>query len=164
MLHDLLIQPLFEFGFMRRALVACLALSVSAGPIGVFLVLRRMSLMGDAMSHAILPGAAVGFLLSGLSLWAMSVGGLVAAPVWRWLPHRHREHAIALIVMAVWLVAWGEIENRLGTVNHALSAWTFADELIDIVRWVGWIPFVLLLCGRGGEPAPPNPVPRQSPR
>lgn len=79
MLHDLLIQPLFEYGFMRRALVACLALSVSAGPIGVFLVLRRMSLMGDAMSHAILPGAAVGFLLSGLSLWAMSLGGLAAA-------------------------------------------------------------------------------------
>ena len=79
MLYDLFLQPLFEFGFMRRALVACLALSVSAGPIGVFLVLRRMSLMGDAMSHAILPGAAVGFLLSGLSLWAMSVGGLFAA-------------------------------------------------------------------------------------
>src|ERR1700742_251081 len=77
MFHDLFLQPLFEFGFMRRALVACLALSVSAGPIGVFLVLRRMSLMGDAMSHAILPGAAIGFLAAGLSLWAMSAGGLV---------------------------------------------------------------------------------------
>src|SRR5262245_49552219 len=79
LLHDILIQPFLEFGFMRRALVACLALSASAGPLGVFLVLRRMSLMGDAMSHAILPGAAVGFLLAGLSLWAMSLGGLVVA-------------------------------------------------------------------------------------
>jgi zinc/manganese transport system permease protein len=79
MLYDFLLQPLLDFAFMRRALVACLALSISAGPIGVFLVLRRMSLMGDAMSHAILPGAAIGFLLAGLSLWAMSVGGLVAA-------------------------------------------------------------------------------------
>jgi zinc/manganese transport system permease protein len=78
-LYDLLLQPLLDFAFMRRALVACLALSVSAGPIGVFLVLRRMSLMGDAMSHAILPGAAIGFLLAGLSLWAMSLGGLAAA-------------------------------------------------------------------------------------
>jgi zinc/manganese transport system permease protein len=78
-IYDLLIHPLLDFAFMRRALVACLALSVSAGPIGVFLVLRRMSLMGDAMSHAILPGAAIGFLLAGLSLWAMSLGGLVAA-------------------------------------------------------------------------------------
>ena len=60
---DALVQPFVEFGFMRRALVGLLALSVSAPPIGVFLMLRRMSLMGDAMSHAILPGAAVGFLL-----------------------------------------------------------------------------------------------------
>jgi zinc/manganese transport system permease protein len=81
LLFDTLIQPFLEFGFMRRALVACLALSISAGPIGVFLVLRRMSLMGDAMSHAILPGAALGFLVAGLSLWAMSLGGLVAALV-----------------------------------------------------------------------------------
>src|SRR5687767_5516778 len=77
MLYDALVQPFIEFGFMRRALVACLALSISAGPIGVFLVLRRMSLMGDAMSHAILPGAALGFLAFGLSMWAMSLGGLV---------------------------------------------------------------------------------------
>ncbi|HEX8417032.1 MAG TPA: metal ABC transporter permease [Methylobacterium sp.] len=63
---------------MRRALVGCLALSISAPPIGVFLMLRRMSLMTDAMSHAILPGAAAGFLVAGLSLPAMTLGGLVA--------------------------------------------------------------------------------------
>jgi zinc/manganese transport system permease protein len=44
----------------------------------VFLTLRRMSLMSDAMSHAILPGAAAGFLVAGLSLPAMTLGGLVA--------------------------------------------------------------------------------------
>ncbi|AIQ91266.1 manganese transport system membrane protein MntC [Methylobacterium phyllosphaerae] len=73
-----LFAPFVEFGFMRRALAGCLALSVSAPPIGVFLTLRRMSLMSDAMSHAILPGAAVGFLVAGLSLPAMTLGGLVA--------------------------------------------------------------------------------------
>ena len=41
-------------------------------------MLRRMSLTGDAMAHAILPGAAVGFLVSGLSLGAMTIGGLIA--------------------------------------------------------------------------------------
>jgi len=66
---------------MRRALAGCLALSVSAPPVGVFLMLRRMSLMSDAMAHAILPGAAVGFLVAGLSLPAMTVGGLVAGLV-----------------------------------------------------------------------------------
>lgn len=71
----------FAFGFMRRALVGCLALSLSAPPIGVFLMLRRMSLMSEAMSHAILPGAAAGFLVAGLSLPAMTLGGLVAGLV-----------------------------------------------------------------------------------
>ena len=73
-----LISPFIEFGFMRRALAGCLALSLGATPIGVFLMLRRMSLAGDAISHAILPGAAVGYLIAGLSLSAMTLGGLVA--------------------------------------------------------------------------------------
>ena len=75
---DAITQPFIEFSFMRRALVGCFALSLGAPPIGVFLMLRRMSLMGDAMSHAILPGAAIGYLLAGLSLLAMSLGGFAA--------------------------------------------------------------------------------------
>jgi zinc/manganese transport system permease protein len=63
---------------MRRALGAVIALSLGAAPIGVFLMLRRMSLVGDAMAHAILPGAAIGFLVSGLNLFAMTTGGLIA--------------------------------------------------------------------------------------
>jgi zinc/manganese transport system permease protein len=76
--YDILIAPFLEFDFIRRALVATLALALGAAPIGVILMLRRMSLMGDAMAHAILPGAAVGFLVAGLNLFAMSVGGLIA--------------------------------------------------------------------------------------
>jgi zinc/manganese transport system permease protein len=78
MIHDALIAPFTEFEFMRRALAAVIALALGGAPIGVFLMLRRMSLVGDAMAHAILPGAAIGFLLSGLSLFAMTAGGLIA--------------------------------------------------------------------------------------
>lgn len=77
-LADLLLTPFLEFSFMRRALVGCFALALGAAPVGVFLMLRRMSLMGDVMAHAILPGAAVGFLVAGLSLGAMTAGGLAA--------------------------------------------------------------------------------------
>lgn len=77
-LYDLLVSPFADFAFMRRALVGCLALALGSGPIGLFLVMRRMSLVGDAMSHAVLPGAAIGFMLAGLSLPAMSLGGFVA--------------------------------------------------------------------------------------
>ena len=77
-LYDLVIGPFAEFAFMRRGLVGVLALSLGAGPIGVFLMLRRMSLVGDAMAHAILPGAALGYLVAGLSLGFMTAGGLIA--------------------------------------------------------------------------------------
>jgi zinc/manganese transport system permease protein len=81
MLYDTLIGPFIEFEFMRRALASTFALAVGAAPIGVFLMLRRMSLIGDAMAHAILPGAAIGFMLAGLNLFAMAAGGLVAGLV-----------------------------------------------------------------------------------
>ena len=79
--YDVALAPFAEFGFMRRALVGCLALALSCGPIGTILVIRRMSLMGDALSHAVLPGAALGFITAGLSLPAMSLGGIVAGLV-----------------------------------------------------------------------------------
>lgn len=72
-----LLDPFIEYGFMRRALAGSLSLSLAAGPLGVLLVLRRMSLMGDAMAHAILPGVAAGFLTAGLSLGAMAAGGMI---------------------------------------------------------------------------------------
>ncbi|OJX46593.1 MAG: zinc ABC transporter permease [Devosia sp. 66-22] len=75
---DLLVEPFVEFAFMRRALVGGSILSLSAAPIGIFLMFRRMSLAGDAMAHAVLPGAAAGFLISGLAILPMTLGGFAA--------------------------------------------------------------------------------------
>lgn len=75
------IHAVSEFGFMRRSLIACLALSLSLTPLGVFMQLRRMSMVGDALSHAVLPGVAIGYLLSGMSLLAMGLGGFIAGLV-----------------------------------------------------------------------------------
>jgi zinc/manganese transport system permease protein len=78
MLYAVLIAPFADFEFMRRALVGACALAVAGAPLGVFLMLRRMALSGDALSHAILPGAALGYLVAGLSLPAMTLGGVLA--------------------------------------------------------------------------------------
>jgi len=78
---SLLVSPFIEFDFMRRALAGAVILAISAGPVGVFLMFRRMSLAGDAMAHAILPGAAAGFLVSGLAIVPMTIGGFAAGLV-----------------------------------------------------------------------------------
>lgn len=77
-MYDVFVAPFLDFIFMRRALVACIGLALSSGPLGVLLVLRRMSLIGDAMSHGILPGIAIGYLIAGTWLPALSLGGIIA--------------------------------------------------------------------------------------
>jgi len=81
LIYEYLLQPFSEYPFMRRALVACLAIGLACGPIGTILVLRRMSLAGDAIAHAVLPGAAMGFIFFGLSLPAMTIGSFTAAAI-----------------------------------------------------------------------------------
>lgn len=61
-----------------KAWLGCALLSASAGPLGCFLILRRMALMGDALSHGLLPGIALASVLFGQSLLAMSVMGACA--------------------------------------------------------------------------------------
>lgn len=77
-LYELIIGPFAEFDFMRYALASVVCLAFSAAPVGVFLVMRRMSLIGDALSHAVLPGAAIGYMFAGLSMPVMSAGGFAA--------------------------------------------------------------------------------------
>ena len=62
---------------MRVALVACFALALANGPIGTLLLMRRESLDGNVLSHAVMPGAALGFLYAGYSLAALTLGGLL---------------------------------------------------------------------------------------
>ena len=66
------------FDFMQRALVSTSVLSVSVAPVGAFLVLRRLSLAGEAMAHAIVPGIVIAFVLFGLSVSSMITGGMIA--------------------------------------------------------------------------------------
>lgn len=78
---EILVGPFLHYGFMSRALVGAVVIALSAAPVGVFLMLRRMSLSGDAIAHAILPGAGVGFLIAGLEILPMTLGGFAAGLV-----------------------------------------------------------------------------------
>lgn len=76
-LADFFLEP-FRHDFMRRALAASVLVGLGGGLLGPFLVLRRMALMGDALSHSLLPGIALAWLLLGPTPGALFAGALVA--------------------------------------------------------------------------------------
>jgi zinc/manganese transport system permease protein len=115
--YALIVEPFETLGFMRAALVACLALALTNGAVGTLLVLRRMSLDGDVLGHAVMPGAAVGFLYAGPSPTWLSLGGLtsglaVAALAGLITSERARRDAalvgfyLVALSLGVVLVAW----------------------------------------------------------
>nr|WP_135466353.1 metal ABC transporter permease [Crenalkalicoccus roseus] len=159
-----MLDPFLEFGFLRRALIGCLALSVAAPPLGVFLVLRRMSLTADVLAHGILPGVALAFLIAGLSVPALAAGGLVAGLVVavgagalsRATGGREDASFAALYLVAlalgVALVSWGggAVElNRilfgsaLGVDDAALLLMAGTATLTLAVLAFAWRPLVL---------------------
>ena len=125
-LHALIIEPFETLAFMRAALVACLALALMNGTVGTLLVLRRMSLDGEVLGHAVMPGAAVGFLYAGPSPLWLSLGGLASGL------------AVAALGGLItgsgarrdaWLVAFYLVALSLGV---ALVAWRGSN--VDVVR------------------------------
>jgi len=72
---------IFSYGFMQRALVSGIAIALLCSVVGLFLVLRRYSLFGDAVAHSSFGGIAVGLLIGIYPMWTAYVVSLVSALV-----------------------------------------------------------------------------------
>uniref|UniRef100_UPI002108F7B7 metal ABC transporter permease n=1 Tax=Staphylococcus aureus TaxID=1280 RepID=UPI002108F7B7 len=57
-----IVEHLFTYQFLNRALITSIIVGIDSGTVGSLIVLRGLSLMGDAMSHAVLPGVDLSFL------------------------------------------------------------------------------------------------------
>ena len=129
-----LIEPFFEYAFMKRALAACLILSLSGTPLGVFMTLRKMTLVGDAISHAVLPGIAIAFLAFGFSILPMAVGGIftgivVAVLAILLMRFSSLKTDTALAVIYLSSLALGVVLISLGGTNVDLSHFLVGDIL-----------------------------------
>lgn len=78
MLYQVLVEP-FQLPYMARALVELVLLGVLAGTVGVFVLVRRLAFVSDALTHTVFPGVVIGFLLAGDD--GIFVGALVAGAV-----------------------------------------------------------------------------------
>ncbi|HRE49662.1 MAG TPA: metal ABC transporter permease, partial [Aggregatilineales bacterium] len=101
---ETLLEPFVQFEFMRIALAAVILLGVVCAPIGVYVVLRRMSFIGDALAHTILPGI-VFASLRGVSLFVGAIAAaLLTAVGIGWLSRREtvrEDTAIGIVFTAM---------------------------------------------------------------
>ena len=75
------IDGLQNFHFLQNALITAIVIGIVAGAVGCFIILRGMSLMGDAISHAVLPGVALSFILGINFFIGAIVFGLLASVI-----------------------------------------------------------------------------------
>ncbi|MBE6179820.1 metal ABC transporter permease [Staphylococcus xylosus] len=73
------IHDVFEFSFLQRALITSIVIGMICGVIGCFIVLRSLALMGDAISHAVLPGVAISYMMGINFFYGAVVFGVLAA-------------------------------------------------------------------------------------
>ena len=74
-----MIFEIFQYGFMQRALVSGIAVAISCSVIGLFLVLRRQSLFGDAISHVAFGGIVIGLFINIYPIWTAFIVSVLAA-------------------------------------------------------------------------------------
>jgi YjbE family integral membrane protein len=79
------------------------------------------------------------------ALYLVIVGGLISVPMWRSLSPQQRAQGAVIVLLAVWLTFWGWIEDSIGITFDPIDGWKWDDEIVDLIRWVGWIPFALWL-------------------
>jgi len=76
-------------------------------------------------------------------LSVLIVGGLVALPIWRAASPDARAQSLVIAIVIAWLSAFGYIEQRWSDKFDPIDAWEWEHEIIDLVRWIGWIPLAL---------------------
>lgn len=109
----------FQHAYAIRALIASAMVGVMCGVLGCFIVLKNMSLIGDALSHAILPGVVVGFLVAGHSIMGFFTGSVIAG------------------LLAAVLITW--IQRNVKTQEDAAIGIVFTSMFAAGVMGISWL-------------------------
>src|SRR4051794_37133073 len=126
----LLMDP-FALPFMQRALVELLLLGLLGGVVGVYVVLRRLAFVGDALSHTVFPGVVVaGLLGQSLALGALVAGVLTAVLLTLLSAHSRISEDSALAVLLTGFFAVGVVlVSREHGYTADLTAYLFGRVL-----------------------------------
>lgn len=134
LLFEWFLEPL-NYKFMQRALLASIMVGVICGTIGCYIILRRMAFIGDALSHAVLPGVVIGFMIAGKGNITLFIGavisGLLTALLIGFVNRNSRiKEDTAIGVIFIGFFALGVLLiSRLRAVHLDLQHFLFGDPL-----------------------------------
>ncbi|WEV53971.1 metal ABC transporter permease [Leuconostocaceae bacterium ESL0723] len=147
------IDGLLRYNFLQTALITAILVGIMSGIIGSFIILRGMSLMGDAISHAVLPGVAVAYMLGINLLLGASIFGILAALLIGLVSAKSKlknDTAIGIVFSAFFALGFILISMAESTTNlhHILFGNVLAvsdsDLLTTAVVWVLVLLFVVV--------------------
>ena len=137
-------MDVLDYDFMQRALLASLMVGLVAPAVGVFLVQRRLSLLGDGLGHVALTGVAVGVLTATSPVWAALVAAVLGAVLIELVRARGRTSGdVALAVLFYGGIAGGVVLLALAPRGQAtnLDAYLFGaittTSPADLVAFAG---------------------------
>jgi ABC-type Mn2+/Zn2+ transport system permease subunit len=153
MLIDWLVKPL-SYPFMQRGLVAAVLVGIVCAVVGTYVVLRGMAFFGDALAHTILPGVAVGYLISGgaresLFWWALGTAVLASLGIGAITKNARIKEDTAIGVIFAGMFALGiAIISTVRSYAVDLSHFLFGDVLgvtTQSLVWMGIFGALVLL-------------------
>lgn len=147
------INGLINYGFLRNALVTACIIGIISGVIGCFIILRGLSLMGDAISHAVLPGVAVSYMMGTSYFLGASLFGLLAAALIGFISDKSKlknDTAIGIVFSAFFAlgIIMISLAKSATDLYHILFgnvlAVRFSDIQVTAVVGIGVLLFVVL--------------------
>ena len=146
-------QALFQYEFLQNALLTAVIVGVVSGVIGSFIILRGMSLMGDAISHAVLPGVAMSYMLGTSYIIGASVFGLMAAGLIEFVNQKSKlktDTAIGIVfssffALGIIMISKADSSTNLTAIlfGNVLSV-TKHDILLTAIVGIGVLLFVAI--------------------
>ena len=153
-IFNFLIEP-FQYEFIHRALIAAIITGISCGLIGSYIMLRRMSLLGDALAHAVLPGVVIGFMIAGKGQLSIFIGAVISGIVTVLLISFVNRNSKIKEDTSIGVIFTGAfalgilLVSQLKQVHIDLSSYLFGDVLgvsnSDIIL-SSVIMFIIILC------------------
>lgn len=121
-----LIEPL-QYGFMQRSLIIAILVGLTCAVVGSYLMVQRLALLGDAISHSVLPGLAISFILGGNIFIGAFIAGILSTVAIAWIRTRSpiKEDAAMGIVLSAFfalgitLITLVQKDNKID-LNHFL--------------------------------------------